>query len=104
MDMFEQFLWDYVYAEPKKVSSAEPKEISTITPLENTKVIEYDEIAAIEYEYGKIEDGSEVNVDLRTLLKICPRRRPRADAYKGLISKIKKERNATLIIKSQKNR
>jgi len=102
METLIQSLWDAFNIEPKTVSPSLPQD--TITPVENKKVIDFDEIAAIEYEYGKIEEGAEVVVELQKLLTICPRTRRRADAYKGLISKVRKEKNATLIVKSQKSK
>jgi hypothetical protein len=41
---------------------------------------------------------------LQDLLTICPRNRPRVDAYQGLVSHLKSEYGVTLTIKSRKRK
>lgn len=47
--------------------------------------------------------GSRLEIELQDLLKLCPRKRKRVDAYKGLVSELKRN-EITLIINSQKKR
>ena len=47
--------------------------------------------------------GSRSEIELQDLLKLCPRKRKRVDAYKGLVSELKRN-EITLIINSQKKR
>lgn len=43
-----------------------------------------------------------IETSLQDILRICPRERKRADAYKGLISHLKTKYGITLTIKSRK--
>lgn len=59
------------------------------------------DIAALKLIYG-IQFKAEICITLQDLLRICPRERKRADAYKGLINHLKSEYGITLTIKSRK--
>ena len=62
----------------------------------------YDEdIMALNVFY-KMEPGV-ITIELQDLLIICPRTRPRADAYRGLVKELGR-RGINLIIKSRKNK
>jgi len=60
-----------------------------------------DEIKRLEAEYGPLAEGMCVTVELKKLLEICPRKRRRKDAYRGLQKKLD-EMGVTLNIKSRK--
>lgn len=61
------------------------------------------DIQILQKHYGTLE-GLRIEITLQKLLTILPRIRRRADAYKGLISKLKRENNCNLIIHSRKNK
>ena len=42
------------------------------------------EIKRLEDEYGPFSNGMSITVELKKLLEICPRKRRRKDAYRGL--------------------
>ena len=42
------------------------------------------EIMRLEDEYGPFANGMSITVELKKLLEICPRKRRRKDAYRGL--------------------
>ena len=42
------------------------------------------EIKRLEAEYGPFANGMSITVELKKLLEICPRKRRRKDAYRGL--------------------
>ena len=42
------------------------------------------EIKRLEDEYGPFANGMSITVELKKLLEICPRKRRRKDAYRGL--------------------
>lgn len=60
-----------------------------------------DEIKKLEAEYGPFAEGMYITVELKKLLEICPRKRRRKDAYRGLQKKLD-EMGITLNIKSRK--
>lgn len=48
------------------------------------------ELDILEKEFGKLYDGMKIEIDLHSLLDLIPRDRRKADAYKGLRSKLSK--------------
>lgn len=48
------------------------------------------ELDILEKEFGKLHDGMKIEIDLHSLLDLIPRDRRKADAYKGLRSKLSK--------------
>ena len=48
------------------------------------------ELGILEKEFGDLSEGKQIVVELRRLLLLLPRERKKADAYKGLRSKLKK--------------
>ena len=60
-----------------------------------------DEIKRLEAEYGPFAEGMSITVELQKLLMICPRKRHRKDAYRGLQNEFNKM-GMTLNIISQK--
>ena len=59
------------------------------------------EIKRLEDEYGPFANGMSITVELKKLLEICPRKRRRKDAYRGLQNALNKM-GVTLNIKSRK--
>ena len=53
--------------------------------------------------FYKMEAGTVITIELQDLLIICPRTRPRADAYRGLVTELGR-RGVSLIIKSRKTK
>lgn len=51
-----------------------------------------------------LAEGGKIEVSLQDLLSIIPRRRPRVDAYNGLVSYVKNRYGVELIIKSRKSK
>ena len=60
------------------------------------------EIKRLEAEYGPFANGMCITVQLKDLLMVCPRKRRRKDAYRGLLNALNKM-GVTLNIKSRKN-
>ena len=59
------------------------------------------EIKRLEDEYGPFANGMSITVELKKLLEICPRKRRRKDAYRGLQNALNKM-GVQLNIKSRK--
>lgn len=62
-----------------------------------------DELAILSAIYGELTVGRTLEVSLQNLLCILPRKRKRADAYKGLVSKLK-DIGVSLVIHSRKRK
>jgi hypothetical protein len=61
-----------------------------------------DDITSLSVFYS-LEPGAEITIKLRDLLCICPRKRQRVDAYRGLVTELSR-RGIVLIIKSRKSK
>lgn len=73
------------------------------SPSELLLISRFDsDVEALRKKYGDLETGLTIEITLQELLKICPRKRPRVDAYQGLVSYLKSECGMTLNIKSRK--
>jgi hypothetical protein len=53
--------------------------------------------------FYKMEPGAVITIELQDLLIICPRTRPRTDAYRGLVTELGR-RGISLIVKSRKSK
>ena len=62
------------------------------------------DVDALQKKWGQFETGLCINETLQDLLTICPRKRPRTDAYQGLVSFLMSEYGVTLTIKSRKRK
>lgn len=63
------------------------------------------DIEALQAKFGdSFSTGFCIEVTLKELLELCPRKRHRKDAYHGLVSSLSKELGITLIIKSKKTK
>lgn len=62
------------------------------------------DVEAIQEKYGELKSGFCIEAELQELLKICPRNRPRTDAYQGLCSFLMAEYGVSLTIKSRKRK
>ena len=85
-----------LYAAPKPTSQNLKEEKPKLT----TNKYE-DDITALSVFYS-LEPG-EITIELRDLLCICPRERPRVDAYRGLVTELSR-RGVVLTIKSRKSK
>lgn len=65
--------------------SIEPVDEKTSIELKETN-----ELAILEREFGELTKGKRIEIDLRRLLDLIPRDRRKADAYKGVRSKLTK--------------
>lgn len=67
-------------------------ESPSVEPVdERTSTEQHDpELDILEKEFGKLHDGMKIEIDLHSLLDLIPRDRRKADAYKGLRSKLSK--------------
>lgn len=59
------------------------------------------DVAALEGEYGTLEEGRTITVDLLELAILCPRTCCQIKAYAGLVSFINRTRHCTVEITSQ---
>ena len=79
------------------------KEISPSVPLPT--IGKYDaDVEALRNKHGNFDTGLCIEETLQDLLTLCPRTRPRTDAYQGLVSYLKAEFGVTLNIKSRKRK
>lgn len=62
------------------------------------------DVEALEHRWGIFTSGLCIEEELQDMLVICPRTRHRTDAYKGLVSYLKKEYGVSLTIRSRKRR
>lgn len=62
----------------------------------------YLDIQALSKIYGFMIPGLKIEVGLQDLLKICPRKRERSDAYYGLVKHLKERYGVELVITSRK--
>ena len=82
-----------------------PEEYSPSEPLSTVQTSRFDsDVEALRKKFGNFETGLTIEETLQNLLKICPRKRPRVDAYQGLVSYLKVMYGVTLIIKSRKTK
>ena len=97
-----------IWTEPKKDDVSAPipeaKEKSECAPV--VERVKQDSITAdikrLEAEYGPLNEGMSLTVELKHLLVLCPRSRRRKDAYKKLQNVLLRDRGVILTIKSQK--
>ena len=79
------------------------KVISPSVPLPSN--VKYDaDVEALQKKHGNFDTGLCIEETLQELLTLCPRNRPRTDAYQGLVSYLKTEYGITLTIKSRKRK
>ena len=62
------------------------------------------DIKALTEKYGSLTGLCNIEATLQELLTICPRKRPRIDAYQGLKGHLQTEYGVTLTIKSRKTK
>jgi len=80
-----------------------PEKYSPSEPLSTVQTSRFDsDVEALRKKYGDLETGLSIEIALHELLKICPRKRPRVDAYQGLVNYLKSKYEVTLNIKSRK--
>ena len=53
--------------------------------------------------FGALYQGMIIEIDLQTMLEICPRQRRRSDAYNSLVNYLGREHGVTLLIYSRKS-
>jgi hypothetical protein len=86
-----------LYTAPKPTS----QNLKEDKPKPTTNKYE-DDIKALSVFYS-LEPGAVIPISLTDLLCICPRKRPRVDAYRGLVTELSR-RGIVLTIKSRKNK
>ena len=79
------------------------KEISPSVPLPSNGKFEAD-VEALQKKWGTFDTGLCIEETWQDGLVLCPRNRPRTDAYQGLVSYLKAEYGVTLTIKSRKRK
>lgn len=80
------------------------KAVETEKVCENTTGIFDNDIKALTEKFGNLSKLGNIEVTLQELLSICPRKRQRSDAYKGLICFLQTNYSLSLTIKSRKPR
>ncbi len=79
--------------------------VSPSEPLPTIQTSRFDsDVEALQKKWGAFETGLSIDETLQDLLVLCPRTRPRSDAYQGLVSYLKAEYGVTLNIKSRKRK
>lgn len=70
------------------------QESPSIEPVDEKTSIEKNdidpELDILEKEFGSLTEGKTIEIDLHRLLELIPRERRKADAYKGIRSKLSK--------------
>ena len=107
MELLEQMIYSadkLAYGEDpgQKQPRSTIKMEDTVGPPKTTDGKYDEDIMALNVFY-KMEPGAVITIELQDLLIICPRTRPRADAYRGLVKELGR-RGISLIIKSRKNK
>lgn len=88
-----------VHQEPVKID-AEPKtDSATETPQPALSIEE--EIQVLAQHFGGISTGMTLEIELRELLDLCPRKRRKADSYYQLKKHLKDDYGVELIITSR---
>lgn len=62
------------------------------------------DITALNSRWADLLTGICIETTLQDMLTICPRHRPRIEAYNGLVSYLKDRYGTTLVIKSRKTK
>ncbi len=70
-------------------------------PSKSTNKYDSD-IKALKNYFDELQEGTELTIKLSQILEICPRKRKRVEAYQGLISKLDRDMNIKLSIKSNR--
>ena len=91
-----------VHQEPVK-NDAEPEMDSKLETQITTLSIE-EEIQVLAHHFGGISTGMRIEIELRELLDLCPRKRKKADSYYQLRKHLKEDYGVELIITSRTNR
>lgn len=77
--------------------------VEEYSPSEPLLISRFDsDVEALQKKFGKFETGLTIEITLQELLRICSRKRPRVDAYQGLVSYLESRYEVTLNIKSRK--
>ena len=79
------------------------KKIIPSVPLPSNGKYDAD-VESLQKKWGTFYTGLCIKETLQDLLTLCPRNRPRTDAYQGLMSYLKTEFGVTLNIKSRKRK
>ena len=89
------------------IKAQDEKSISSATPVNENDNDPYagdiDKLQNALFNGHPMENGTCIDITLQDLLRIVQRKRRRIDAYRGLVSKLKKM-GVTLTIKSQKSK
>lgn len=107
MELLEQM----IYSADKLTSGEDPgqKQLRSSITMEDTEWSpkttdgKYDEDIMALGVFYKMEPGAVITIELQDLLIICPRTRPRTDAYRGLVTELGR-RGISLIVKSRKTK
>lgn len=103
-------LWNTIWSNSNfnesknKNKEADPPKYKQIRPTLNPIEPKYaSDIEALEGQYGELKDGLVLEIPLKKVLQICPRKRQRIDAYQGLVSYLDRI-GVKLIINSNKTK
>lgn len=85
------------------VPVVEKKVSPSVSPKPSSGRFDAD-VESLKKKWDTFETGLCITENLQDLLTICPRNRPRVDAYQGLVSHLRSEYGVTLTIKSRKRK
>lgn len=80
----------------------EPKTTANVKEKFETENPFFSDIQALYREYGFMVNGLKIETTLQDLLKLCPRKREKTDAYNGLVKHLKERYGVELVITSRK--
>lgn len=80
----------------------EPKTTANVQEKFETENPFFSDIQALYREYGFMVNGRTIETTLQDLLKLCPRKREKTDAYNGLVKHLRERYGVELVITSRK--
>lgn len=97
--LFRRFTFEGSYGK-----SEEPKAQSELIIKPGHQDVFAGELGALRAAGYSLTEGEQIDIGLQDLLKICPRKRPRIDAYNKLVSHLEEECGVSLNIVSRKHK
>lgn len=111
MNEYDQFVMAFEYkgaikiekeAEKEPTMTKETKPTVNVKEKFETETPFFFDIQALYREYGFMVNGLKIETTLHDLLKLCPRKREKTDAYNGLVKHLKERYGVELVITSRK--
>lgn len=102
----EELQLKQIREEEQSISASISKQAPTrkdITATSMPDTTYADDIKKLEREFGKLHEGQVINLTLHEALELMPRTRKRSDAYRGVMSELKKLYGVSLNVGGNNN-